>query len=333
MLASAYRGLVRSGLVALLVAGGVISLSGPALAADRPNTPVSSTPNSSLNYSFTETLASNGDVDWFKFTTTSATPRWARVQLYGLPADYRIHLYKSNGYSLVASSLRGGRADEEIYRSLPAGTYWVRVSLQAGTANPAKTYTLRFNTFAEGLRILSARSFSDSIGYMHVVGEVLNNTSYKREFIEVDMTMYNSSGQVIDTDFTYVMKDIMSPRTRAPFELIVDPPTGLARYTLRIQSDVTSSYPVGGMTLTGGVPFTDSAGTHYPGSVRNNNSYTVKFVTVVFTRYDSYGRVRDVAWTFTNPSSISSGTSATYEADANYDPSITRMAYVLDADR
>lgn len=324
---------LRLGVVLLLTVTGFAAMSGTAMAADRPNSPSGATTNSSLNYSFLETLSSSGDVDWFRFTTTASTPRWARVQLYGLPGDYRVHLYKSNGYTLIASSLRGGRADEEIYRSLPAATYLVRVSLQAGAVNATKPYTLRFNTFAEGTRILSSRSFVDSIDFRHVVGEVLNNTSYRRQFVEVDITMYNANGQIIDTDFTFVLNDIMNPRTRAPFELIFEPPTGYHHYALRVQSQTTSSVPVAGMTLTGGVPFTDEVGTHYPGSVKNNNSFTVKYVQVVFTRYDTYGRVRDVMWTFTNPSSISSGTSASYEADADYDASITRMSYLLDADR
>lgn len=71
-----------------------------------------------------------GDVDWFSFQA-DGTARY-RVQLSQLPADYDLQLFDANG-ALVAARRVRGRGAEEIFRQLPAGTYYVEVAAAADT--------------------------------------------------------------------------------------------------------------------------------------------------------------------------------------------------------
>ena len=71
-----------------------------------------------------------GDVDWFSFQA-NGTDRY-RVQLSQLPRDYDLQLFDANG-ALVASPRVRGRGAEEIFRQLPAGTYYVEITAATDT--------------------------------------------------------------------------------------------------------------------------------------------------------------------------------------------------------
>ena len=82
-----------------------------------------------------------GDNDYYRFViSTSGT---ATVTLSTLPADYDLRIYRSNGTSLLASSLNAGTANESISRSFSAGTYFARVNGYNNANNASNCYTLR----------------------------------------------------------------------------------------------------------------------------------------------------------------------------------------------
>lgn len=76
-------------------------------------------------------------------------------------------------------------------------------------------------TAGEGVKILSSSEFNDDLGYVHVVGEIMNNTPDPAEFVKVVGTFYDDNNQVVATSFAYTNPPDLSPRDKAPFELIV----------------------------------------------------------------------------------------------------------------
>jgi hypothetical protein len=70
-----------------------------------------------------------------------------------------------------------------------------------------------------GLQILSHNSFTDSIGTMHVVGEVQNNSPTTATYVEVTGTFYDSNNQVVGTEFTYTNPSDIAGGDKAPFDL------------------------------------------------------------------------------------------------------------------
>jgi hypothetical protein len=94
-------------------------------------------------------LDPRGDVDWFKFEANGAA-RY-RVQLYQLPADYDLQLFDATG-ALVAAPRVRGRGAEEIFRQLPAGTYYVEVTAAADTQGANRPWD-RFHPY--GLQLIS----------------------------------------------------------------------------------------------------------------------------------------------------------------------------------
>ena len=76
-------------------------------------------------------------------------------------------------------------------------------------------------TAGEGVKILSSSEFSDTLGYVHVVGEIMNNTPNPAEFVKVIGTFYDTNNRVVATSFAYTNPPDVSPKDKAPFELIV----------------------------------------------------------------------------------------------------------------
>ena len=101
------------------------------------------------NHPILRFLDPRGDVDWFTFQA-NGTARY-RVQLYQLPGDYDLQLFDANG-ALVAAPRVRGRGPEEIFRQLPAGTYYVEITAAANTQGANRPWD-RFHPY--GLQLMS----------------------------------------------------------------------------------------------------------------------------------------------------------------------------------
>jgi hypothetical protein len=288
----------------------LLGIASVAEAADAPNSCSSGMAISPNTTWLTETIGSGSDVDWYRFSLGS--PKYVFVTLGHLPANYRLDLYSACG-TLLASSSRSGKTYEEIGRSLGAQSYFVKVSGVSG-AFSTTAYKLRFRPLSGGVVILSSTSWIDS-GFLYIKGEVFNNTAGSRDFVEIGATLYNSSGTVVDTDFTYADMDIMQKKTRSPFDLIVYPvPGGYDHYKLSVSSSATTDTPVANLAIAPGIPFTDGISyRHYPGEVTNHNGFSVTYTEVVLTLYNDLGNLLNTEYTFTNPSTIGAGNTAPYE--------------------
>jgi hypothetical protein len=69
--------------------------------------------------------------------------------------------------------------------------------------------------------ILSQSAYTDNIGTVHIVGEVINQSPVTAKFVEIIVTFYNAYNQVIGTDFTFTQPSDLAPGQRAPFDIAV----------------------------------------------------------------------------------------------------------------
>jgi hypothetical protein len=310
--------------VALVLTAWLAAAPGTAHAADGPDGPGQVTVSSPVNRTVTDTLGSDTDVDWFRFTTTSELPRWSRVQLLGLPANYRLWLYQADGTTLVGSSARAGLANEEVYRSLPASTYLVRVARQSGPVVPDRTYSLRFDTLPDRVLVLSARLRPGSVD-----GEVLDNTPSSQGTVPLTVRLYDNAGRLLATQTGYVDKDVVRPRMRSSFSVPVSPPPGATRVVVTPTPSPTSLAPLAGVTLATSRVWSDAAGTHYEGAVTNRNGFAVSRTQIHLVRYDGWGRVRDVTLVVTDDQALAPGQSTPFSAVTPADRTVVRTGNVM----
>lgn len=71
------------------------------------------------------------------------------------------------------------------------------------------------------LRILSHNSYISSIGSMHIVGEVRNDSPFTAEFVKIIGTFYDNNNNVVGTDFTYTEPYTIGAGNTAPFDLLL----------------------------------------------------------------------------------------------------------------
>jgi SLAP domain-containing protein len=88
------------------------------------------------------------------------------------------------------------------------------------------------------LTISSHNSYINSIGHMHVIGEVQSNTPNVIQYVKVTGTFYDNNNKVVGTSFTYTDPKDLAPGENAPFDLILTdasiPIDQIEKYTLNV---------------------------------------------------------------------------------------------------
>jgi len=99
---------------------------------------------------------------------------------------------------------------------------------------------MQSGSIQQGLQILSNSSYTDSIGYLHVVGEIQNQGAATSSYNKISATFYDSSGKVVDTDFAFTNPTDVAAGGKAPFEIILIDSSRVpmvASYSLMVQSN------------------------------------------------------------------------------------------------
>lgn len=80
----------------------------------------------------------------------------------------------------------------------------------------------------------------DSIGNMIIEGKVKNTSSiYDLQFVELRATIYDDSGQIVNTNTGYIDSDILSANASSTFKIYVDDPSNKAT---RCKVEVEDAY-------------------------------------------------------------------------------------------
>lgn len=96
------------------------------------------------------------------------------------------------------------------------------------------------NNYYSPPRILSHSAYTDNIGTLHIVGEVINQSPFTAKFVKIIATLYNTYNQVIGTQFSYTQPSDLAPGQRAPFDILVlsggIPLNQMRTYTLSVST-------------------------------------------------------------------------------------------------
>ena len=106
-------------------------------------------------------IATSTDKDYFNFVTTTADKN-IRIDLFNLPADYDVKLYRNN--TLVSTSANSGTTSEFIiYNNGATGTYRVYVYGYNGAFNATACYTLRASTSSVAFREMQQEETTEAV--------------------------------------------------------------------------------------------------------------------------------------------------------------------------
>lgn len=184
------------------------------------------------------------------------------------------------------------------------------------TTQPTATAQPTATQQPSGVVILGGTSsYVDSIDYLHVIGEVQNNTSSNLQFVKITANFFNGTGQLVDTDFTYTYLDHLPPNTRTCFHLLLQQPAGWASYQFEAPTYSTTTQGLPNLVVLG------DSGSYQPslksykiiGQVQNNEAVQVRFVQPIGTLYNSVGIPIGCGFTFVSSTDLNPGQTSSFD--------------------
>lgn len=170
---------------------------------------------------------------------------------------------------------------------------------------------------AAALEILDTADVTDSLGYLHILGEIKNVSDEPHSFVKAIVTLYDASDQVIATQFSFTLLDVIPPGATAPFDVIFTHDVkGSKRYTTQADSNRGGEVKTG-LRITSHKSSTDSLGYfHVVGVVKNESSSPATFVKIIVTMYDASGKITGTAFSFTTLDTVGPGQTSPFDVIA-----------------
>jgi hypothetical protein len=178
------------------------------------------------------------------------------------------------------------------------------------TPTATETSTPTPTTIPQGVRILSNHSsYVDSIDYLHIVGEVENNTANHLRFVKIIANVFDSDGHLLDTDFTYIYLDNLPAGNKTCFHILLQKLAAWSYYEFEAPTYWTDGEPLPNLTV---MNHSGSYNVTYGwyeiiGQVRNDHGTRVEYVSPVGTAYNTSGMVVGCDFTYVNSTHLDVG--------------------------
>ena len=174
---------------------------------------------------------------------------------------------------------------------------------------------------ASRISILGSSSFTDDLGYYHVVGEVKNNSPIdSMNYVKITSTFYDDTRRVVGTDFTYTNVDVLRPAEKSSFDIILNDATQsqkVSSYKLSASGDKTQALPTSLKLSFGDSHLDDIGDFHLVGEVTNQGNQKATFVKVSGAFYNSSNVVVAADFTYTDPQDLEPGQTAPFDIIVN----------------
>lgn len=156
-------------------------------------------------------------------------------------------------------------------------------------------------------------SYRDSIGTLHIVGEVINGTGQNASFIKVVITFKGESGQVVGVGSGYTFLYVLPQSQKTCFAIpVFDDPD-------RWESiEVSTSWYTGGtqappMHISGVTVGSLFGSIRILGMITNDSSRDIKYPAIIGTMYNAGGKVIACDVSFASLDTIGPGSSSPFE--------------------
>ncbi len=155
----------------------------------------------------------------------------------------------------------------------------------------------------------------DSIDYLHILGEVQNNTNKHLRFVKITANVFNGGGQLLDTALTYIYLDNLPAGQKTCFNVLLQKPAGWSYYEFESPTYWTDGNPLPNLTafnLSGS--YNSTIGWYeIVGQVRNDHGTRVEYVSPVATAYNAFGIVVGCNPTYVNSTHLDPGQMSSFE--------------------
>ncbi len=161
---------------------------------------------------------------------------------------------------------------------------------------------------------------SSSSGTLYIIGEIRNNSSNYLRLVKIGGSIFNSSGQLLDADYTYSRLFTLPPGEKTCYKLRFTNTEGATHDWIEppIYSSIGDPSPK--LTVYNHSGIYDARYENYEivGLVRNDTGQSVTYVEPVGTLYNSSGKVIDCDSSPANSSNLSPGQSSAFNINFWY---------------
>lgn len=150
----------------------------------------------------------------------------------------------------------------------------------------------------------------DSLGFIHIVGEVKNTGDLWLRFVKITGTLRDAGGGVVDVTFTYALLHFLPPESVAPFDMIEADTAKSAQiqsYSLAVEFQEVAALSQKLVILNVSNSTNTMGWVEVVGEVENQGDIPSTYTQVTGTFYDTNGKVVYVAFTYTDPNEIPVG--------------------------
>ena len=170
--------------------------------------------------------------------------------------------------------------------------------------------TLSTRVSALDIDFLTTSEVIDTLGYLHVFGEVQNNGSQTLKYVEIVGTFYNAGHVVIETEYTFTLLDQLEPTQKSPFDLFImntNTSADVTSYKLTVTGSEANPKPRGLQILSHSSSIDQLDYLEIVGEIQNLQNNSASYVEVIGTFYDQNGTVIGCDYTFTDPTDLAGG--------------------------
>ena len=187
------------------------------------------------------------------------------------------------------------------------------------------------------LQILSHKSYVDSLGWYHIVGEVQNNSNAPMEFVEVIAKLYDEANVVIGTKLTFTAPDVIFPGGRAPFDIIAlrrSQWDKIKQYQLQVKGDVSEKLLRQNLVLLDQASRIENGVLFVSGQVQNTGAEP-SLVKLIITLYDADHNVINTNWGYADAGLILPNQTSSFEVKIQHqtDPNNYHYSIQIEEER
>lgn len=183
------------------------------------------------------------------------------------------------------------------------------------------------------LGLMGYDDYVDDLDFFNIVGEVRNDAHVNVTGALITITFYDARGEVIEETSAATLVDILKPKQRSPFITSLPRPPNMWEYSLRAIAHPTLEQPQEGLTVIESRAYEDEAGFyHVVGEVENSGRRTADFVQVVIVLYNKWGKIVNVGFVYSQPSTVRPGERAAFDCSFTYYPRVTDYTVQVERD-
>lgn len=181
------------------------------------------------------------------------------------------------------------------------------------------------------LEVISHKSYVDSLGWYHIVGEVQNNSSAPMEFVEVMAKLYNTQQEVIGTKLTFTSPDVIMPGGSASFDIIAlreKQWSEISDYNLHVKGDVSTKENRQNLIVRSQNGRIEDGRLIVTGEIENTGP-TPALAKLVVTLYDAEHNVLNTSWSYADNGIIAPAGISTFEVKIDHNTDPNNFSYSL----